>query len=77
MPYLIHVRGHIDPQWSEWLDGLTITHNPDGTSQLYGEVRDQAALYGLTVRLRDLGLDLISLQPVPSSADTELDPDAH
>ncbi|NTU78583.1 MAG: hypothetical protein HGA45_04130 [Chloroflexales bacterium] len=54
-----------DPQWSDWLDGLTITHEPDGTSRLHGVVRDQAALYGLITRLRDLGLDLIAVTPEP------------
>lgn|GEM_PF-1957932 len=53
---------------------LTILHDSDGTSQLYGEVCDQAALYGLIIRLRDLGLDLISVALVPPPEDTNLDP---
>ena len=26
MDYVIRVGGHLDHQWAEWFDGLTITH---------------------------------------------------
>jgi hypothetical protein len=72
MRYLFRVRGHLDPQWSNWLDGLTIEHDVDGTSRLLGEVRDQAALHGLIVRIRDMGVDLIAVQPALCPASDEL-----
>jgi len=56
----IVVKGHLDPHWSEWLEGLTITHTTEQTV-LCGTVADQSALYGLLSRLRDLGLTLISV----------------
>ncbi len=56
----IVVKGHLDPHWSEWLEGMTITHTAEGTV-LCGTVADQSALYGLLSRLRDLGLTLISV----------------
>lgn len=56
----IVVKGHLDPHWSEWLEGMTITHTTDETV-LFGTVADQSALYGLLSRLRDLGLTLISV----------------
>lgn len=56
----IVVKGHLDPHWSEWLEGMTITHTTDETI-LCGTVADQSALYGLLSRLRDLGLTLISV----------------
>ncbi|NTU78589.1 MAG: hypothetical protein HGA45_04160 [Chloroflexales bacterium] len=65
MRYCFHIRGHLDLEWSEWLDGLTIVHDADGTSRLYNEVPDQAALYGLITRLRDLSLELIAATPAP------------
>lgn len=71
MRYLFHIRGHLDPQWSDWLDGLTIEHYADGTSRLLGEVPDQAALHGLIGRLRDIGVDLIAVQPAPRPASDE------
>ena len=57
----IRVKGQIDQDWSDWLDGLTITHTERGETVLAGSVRDQAALRGLLDRLADLGLQLISV----------------
>jgi len=57
----IRVKGQIDERWSEWLDGLTITHTEEGETLLSGEVLDQAALYGLIAKLRDLGLPLLAM----------------
>ena len=59
--YLIRVHGHLDPQWSAWFDGLAITHDANGDTTLYGVVADQAALYGLISKARDLGLTLIAV----------------
>lgn len=61
--YRIHIQGHLDPQWSDWFEHMTLTHNADGTTTLTGPVVDQAALYGLLDKLRDLGVQLISVQP--------------
>jgi hypothetical protein len=60
--YEIHIQGHLDPQWSDWFENMTLTHNPDGTTTLAGPVVDQAALYGLLDKLRDLAVPLISVQ---------------
>jgi hypothetical protein len=57
----IRVKECIDAQWSEWLDGLTITHTNHGETVLTGPVVDQAALYGLVAKLRDLGLPLLAV----------------
>lgn len=57
----IRVKGNIDLTWSDWLGGLTIKHvNPEETL-LKGTVVDQASLYGLLTKLRDLNLALISV----------------
>ena len=61
MSYTIRVQGHLDPSWSAWFDGLTITHDEDGATTLHGPVVDQAALYGLISRARDLGLTLLAV----------------
>jgi hypothetical protein len=61
----IRVEGHIDSNWAEWLDGLTLTHTEEGETVLTGSVKDQAALYGLIAKLRDLGVKLISVNSVP------------
>ena len=65
--YCIRIEGHLGRQWSEWFDRMTITLEADGTTTLSGPVADQAALHGLLVRVRDLGLELISVNRDNSS----------
>ena len=55
----IVVKGHLDTDWSEWFEGLTIAHNDKGETILSGQIRDQAALYGIIAKVRDMGLSLI------------------
>jgi len=59
--YEIKVRGHLDPEWSEWFDGLTINHASDGVTTIHGPLPDQTALHTVLNRIRDLNLPLISL----------------
>lgn len=59
--YCIRVKGHLDAHWSEWFDGLTITPVEGGESVLTGPVVDQAALYGLLLKIRDLNLPLLAV----------------
>jgi hypothetical protein len=59
--YEIRLTGHLAAHWSEWFDGLTVSHNSDGTTAITGPVADQAALHGLLRRVRDLGLPLVSV----------------
>jgi len=62
--YRIRVKGHLRPEWSEWFDNMTIAHEPDGDTVLAGPVVDQPALHGLLVKVRDLGLTLVSVDRV-------------
>jgi hypothetical protein len=70
--YEIRLAGHLDARWTTWFDGLTVSHDPDGTTVIGGEIPDQAALHGLLQRVRDLGLPLVSVlrsepdQPQPT-----------
>ncbi len=57
----IRVKGQIDEQWSAWFDDLNVSHDKDKETVLTGPVRDQAELYGLIAKLRDLGLTLRSV----------------
>jgi len=59
--YEFRVKGHLDRRWSEWFDGLAIVHLEGGETLLSGPVADQAALHGLLIKVRDLGLVLISV----------------
>lgn len=59
--YQIHVKGHLDKSWADWMDGLTIIHQASGDTLLVGSLPDQGALHGVLNRLRDLGVPLISM----------------
>ena len=60
MVYQIRIKGHLGPQWTEWFGGLSITLEDNGETLLTCLVVDQAALYGLLRKVRDLGMPLIS-----------------
>ena len=64
--YQIRVEGHLGGQWAAWFDGLTITLAENGATLLTGPVADQAALYGLLKKVRDLGLPLLAVNCVNS-----------
>ena len=59
--YRIRVKGHLNDRWSDWLGGLAVQRQEDGTTLLVGPVVDQAALHGVIIRIRDLGLPLLSV----------------
>ena len=56
------MKGHLDPSWSDWFDGLDVTNEAGGSAVLEGLLADQAALHGLLARIRDLGLSLLSVE---------------
>ncbi len=58
----IRIESHLDPSWSEWLQGMAIVPVGAGETLLSGEVADQAALHALLARIRDLNLKLISVE---------------
>jgi hypothetical protein len=62
MDVSIRVKGYLDPSWREWLEGLQIAHETDGTSRLFGPIQDQPALYGVLTKLGRLNLTLLSLE---------------
>jgi hypothetical protein len=64
MVYQIRLKGHLGQQWADWFEGLTITLEENGETLLTGPVVDQAALYGLLKKVRDLGLPLLSIMRV-------------
>ena len=62
MNYRIRIRGHLDLSWQDWLAGLQIAHEPSGTTLLSGSLPNQAALFGVLLKLNRLGLTLLSLE---------------
>ena len=70
MVYQIRIKGHLGRQWTDWFEGLTITLEDNGDTLLTGPVVDQAALFGLLKKVRDLGMPLLSVIRVqPGQAD--------
>jgi hypothetical protein len=62
--YEIRLKGHLDSQWADWFEGLSITLEENGDTLLTGPVVDQAALHGLLKKVRDLGMTLVSVNRV-------------
>jgi len=73
MLYQIRVKGHLEPQWTDWFAGLTISLEKNGDTQLTGPVADQAALHGLLKRIRDLGMPLLSVNCIEPTHTDEPD----
>ncbi len=67
--YQIRIKGQLGCQWADWFEGLTITLADNGDTLLTGPVTDQAALYGLLKKVRDLGMPLISVHPIQPGLD--------
>ena len=62
--YQIRIKGHLGQQWTDWFGGLTLTLEEGGNTLLTGPVIDQAALYGLLKKVRDLSMPLLSVNSV-------------
>jgi len=62
--YQIRIKGHLSDQWTGWFEGLTITLKENGDTLLTGPVVDQAALFGLLKKVRDVGIALVSINRV-------------
>ena len=62
--YQIRTKGRISDRWSDWFEGMTLVHHTDGTTVICCPSIDQAALHGLLTKVRNLGLQLISVTPI-------------
>ena len=61
--YEITVKGHLTKDWEDWFAGMTIqTHPQRSETTLKGSIVDQAELFGLLIKIRDLGLTLIDVR---------------
>ena len=58
----IRIKGHLDSCWQDYLEGLEIVQEADGTTRLSGVLQDQSALYGVLNMMSHLSLTLISLE---------------
>jgi len=60
----IHVKGHLDSKWSDWLEGLELKLLDSGETILFGPLVDQAALMGVLNKLGHMNLTLLSVNKV-------------
>jgi hypothetical protein len=68
--YEIKIQGHLDTRWNEWFYGMTITHESDGATTLRGPLPDQTVLHSVLDRIRDMNLQLISVNHILSDGQT-------
>ena len=61
--YEIRIKGHLDDKWVDRFEGMNFTLEENGYTLITGLIVDQAALYGLLKKVRDLGLPLVSVGP--------------
>ena len=63
--YHITIKGFLSNRWRGWFEGMVI-ESKNGVTNISGLVADQSVLHGLLVRIRDLGLILISVRRIES-----------
>lgn len=71
--YQIRLKGHLDGRGQEWLGTFSMTLLPIGETVLTGTITDQAALFGILLKIRDLGIPLLSVNEVDSSSKISAD----
>ena len=67
--YKICVEGLLDERWSDYLSNFSISHQPNEISMLVGAVRDQAELFGVLLKIRDLGIRLLEVKQLDNHPD--------
>ena len=65
--YRIKLKSHLENKWSNWFEGMVISHEGPLTI-LTGQLKDQSALHGMLNRIRDLNLTLISVEQINSDS---------
>lgn len=63
--YEVRVAGVVPEQDLRDMGAVAMATEPT-TTTLYGEIADEAALYGLLVRLQSLGLEVVEVRRVPA-----------
>jgi hypothetical protein len=69
LAYQIKLKGYLGEEWASWFENVSIAADEDGNTWLTCLLADQAALYGLLKKIRDLGLFLLLLQYVEPKTD--------
>jgi hypothetical protein len=68
--YDIVIRGRLSKRYESAFDGVTLEPR-HGQTTLRADIVDQSQLYGLLNRLRDLGIELVSVNAAPGASDAD------
>ena len=69
----IRVEGALDQRWTAWFEGLQVTS--EGSQRVIsGPLPDQPALHGVLIKVRDLGMCLISVRRLDPNEAGEASP---
>ena len=69
--YTLRVAGRLDARWADSFDGFSVHGESDGTTTLSGAVADQAQLHRILAKIRDLGLELLSVEAASDGSCTQ------
>lgn len=64
--YHIRIMGHLEKKWEDWFGKVRFTYETNGETTITCTGFDQAELFGLLKKIRNLGLPLLSVQRVSS-----------
>ncbi len=62
--YQIQLQGHLDESWSAWFEDISITYPDEQSTLLSCPLKDQAQLHAILIKIRDLNLVLVSVNPI-------------
>ena len=69
--YQIKICGHLSGRRARSFEGLEVTQMPDGHTMITGKEVDQSALFGILIRIRDLGIPLHSVNRIDPGNDED------
>ena len=69
--YKILIGGHLQDRWEDSFEGLKICRNDDGTTTLFGALSDQIALHGVLLKIRNMNIKLISINPIEENLENK------
>lgn len=64
--YEIRIKGHLSDKFDKWFNGMTITSEMDGSTTICGELVDQTALHTILFKIRNMNIELISVNKIES-----------
>ena len=68
--YLIRMKSHVELNWSHWFEQVEVHFENDGHTIITGSLPDQTALFGVLMKIRDLGLSLVEVKQINNHFNT-------